>query len=113
MVNDAKKMFLAGIGAAALGYEKGIEVVKQLVEKGKFSVEEGKELAEELKRNIGEKGTEAKENVANKIQEIKPLTKEDLKEVLEDMNYATKAELVELKRKIEVLENKINEMKTL
>lgn len=106
MVNDAKKIFLAGVGAAAMTYEKASEVVSSLVEKGKITVDEGKELSEELKRDVRKSTDEVKEKVAETIENIKPLTKEDLKQVLEEMNYASKSEILELKRRIEVLEEK-------
>ncbi|MBD7910920.1 MULTISPECIES: phasin family protein [Clostridium] len=105
MVNDAKKIFLAGVGAAAMTYEKASEVVSTLVEKGKLTVDEGKELSEELKREVKSSAEEVKEKVAEKI---KPLTREDLRCILEEMNYATKSEILELQRRIEVLEQKNN-----
>jgi len=101
MSNEAKKIFLAGIGTAALTWEKAGDVINDLIEKGKISVDEGKELSQELKRNITDKGTETKDNVMRKIDDIKPLTKDGLKEVLEEMNYATKADILELKRMVE------------
>ena len=107
MSNEAKKIFLAGLGTAALTWEKAGEVINDLIEKGRLSVDEGKELSQELKRNITEKGTETKDNVLQKIDDIRPLTKEGLKEVLGEMNYATKADILELKRMIEKLEEKL------
>ena len=43
-----------------------------------------------------------------KVNNIKPLTKEELNDILEEKNYATKADVLELKRIIERLEEKIN-----
>lgn len=108
MSDETKKILLAGIGAAALTCEKASEAVTNLVKKGKLSVEEGKELSQELTRNMTEKGTETKDVFMEKVENLKPLTKEGLKEILQEMNYATKAEVVELKRRIEVLEAKLN-----
>ena len=45
------KVLLAGIGALATGVEKGQEVVDSLVKKGELTVEQGKILNTELKRN--------------------------------------------------------------
>ncbi len=108
MVDDAKKIFLAGVGAAAMTYEKAGEVISTLVEKGKFTVDEGKELSQELKRDVRNSTEEVKAKVAEKIDNLKPLTKEDLKQVLEEMNYASKSEILELRRRIEVLEQNSN-----
>nr|WP_044097741.1 hypothetical protein [Bifidobacterium sp. 7101] len=45
------KVLLAGIGALATGVEKGQEVIDNLVKKGELTVEQGKILNTELKRN--------------------------------------------------------------
>ena len=45
------KVLLAGIGALATGVEKGQEVIDSLVKKGELTVEQGKILNTELKRN--------------------------------------------------------------
>lgn len=109
MSEEAKKIFLTGIGAAALTFEKASEVITNLVEKGKISVEEGKELSRELKKDMTEKGTETKDAIIGKVDNLRPLTKESLKEVLDSYNFATKAEIIELKRRIEALEEKVNQ----
>ncbi|WP_291527389.1 phasin family protein [Bifidobacterium sp. UBA744] len=49
-----RKVFLAGVGALATGYEKGSELVDELVKKGELTVEQGKTLNEELKRTVKE-----------------------------------------------------------
>lgn len=110
MEKEAKKILLAGVGATAMTYEKASEVINQWVEKGKTTVKDGKKLNEELKRNITEKGTEKKDAVIDKVDSLRPLTKEMLKEVLGEMNYATRADIVELKRKVETLETKIDKL---
>ena len=109
MSDETRKIFLAGIGAAALTCEKAGEVISNLVQKGKLSVEEGKELSQELTRNMTEKGSETKDAIIGKVDNFKPLTKESLKEVLDSYNFATKAEIIELKRRIEALEEKVNQ----
>ena len=50
---------------------------------------------------------------------MRPLTKEMLKDILDEKNYVTKADLLELKRRLDVIEekldiiiNKSNEAKT-
>ena len=52
MLEEMKKLCLAAVGAAAITYDKTIDIINDLVEKGKITVEEGKELSEELKKNI-------------------------------------------------------------
>lgn len=107
MVNDAKNLFLAGVGAAALTYEKATDVISQLVQRGKLSVDEGKELSEELKRNVKSTTTEARDTIVGKMGCIKPLTRDELISILDEMNYATKADIIQLQRIIERLEEKL------
>ncbi|NMN00560.1 hypothetical protein G1C96_1139 [Bifidobacterium sp. DSM 109958] len=49
-----RKVFLAGVGALATTYEKGSEIVDDLVKKGELTVEQGKTLNEELRRTVRE-----------------------------------------------------------
>ena len=47
-----KKILLVGIGAAATTVEKSSQIIDDLVKKGEITVEQGKELNQELKRNV-------------------------------------------------------------
>ena len=91
MEDMLKKVFLAGIGTLALTYEKANEMVGTLVDKGKITMEQGKELNEELKRVINNK--EATKN-----------DKSDLKEVLKELNLVTKEDISSLEQRISDLE---------
>lgn len=106
MVCDTKTVFLAGVGIAALTYDKASSMLSMLVNKGKLTVSEGLELTEELKRDVKETTMQAKDSMAKTMNNIKPLTKEDLKNVLTDMNYATKTDITKLQRRLESLEQK-------
>ena len=77
-----KKLILIGIGAAAATAEKSQQIVEDLVKKGEITVEQGKELNQELKRNVKksldeisaaaqEKDAEIKEAAQKKEEEIK------------------------------------------
>lgn len=54
MAESVKKLFLASVGVVALSAEKTTEVMNDLVEKGKITVEQGKELNQELTRKVKE-----------------------------------------------------------
>lgn len=97
MIDEFKNILLAGIGSVAYTYEKASKIVDTMVEKGKITVEEGKDLSKELKRNIQEKAGS-----------IKPLTKDDLASLLKEMNFATKDDLTALNYRISKLEEKLN-----
>lgn len=93
--DDFKDIILAGLGAAAYTYEKAEKSIDDMVNKGKLTVNEGKELSEELKRNI-----------KSKEEKYKPITKEDLASLLKDLNLATKDDLKNIETRLTALENK-------
>ncbi|WP_242840679.1 phasin family protein [Clostridium hydrogeniformans] len=99
-MEDLKKILLAGIGSIAYTYEKSSKVIEDLVQKGKLSIEEGKELSSELKKNIKNSSDEISEKVI-------PLTKKELYILLEDMQFASKLQVQELKNEISSLEERI------
>lgn len=47
-----KNLAMAGIGAVAIGYEKGQKIVDELIKRGEMTVEEGKVFNEELQRRL-------------------------------------------------------------
>lgn len=96
MVDQLKKALLAGLGSAAYTYEKASKVIDELVEKGKLTIDEGKELSQDLKNDI-----------ISKSQKIKPVTKQDILDILKDANFATKNEISEIKDRLNKLEEKI------
>lgn len=49
-----KKVFVAGVGAVAIGAEKSQELVEELVRRGEMTIEQGKTLNEELGRKVRE-----------------------------------------------------------
>ncbi|MBM6700195.1 phasin family protein [Bifidobacterium pullorum subsp. saeculare] len=55
-----RKVFLAGVGAMATTFEKGQEIVNDLVKKGELTVEQGKALNTELRHRMPETVKEAK-----------------------------------------------------
>lgn len=97
MINELKNLFLAGIGSAAYTYEKASKLIDDMVAKGKLTIDEGKDLSEELKRNIRDKTTQ-----------YKPLTKDDVLSILNGMDYVTKTDIAAINQRLNILEEKIN-----
>lgn len=58
-----KKVFLAGVGAVAIGAEKSQELVDELIRRGELTVEQGKVLNEELSRKVKETTSDAYDEV--------------------------------------------------
>jgi len=96
MVNQLKNALLAGLGSAAYTYEKASKVIDEMVVKGKLTLEEGKELSQELKKNITEKG-----------EKIRPVTRDDITDILKSTNFATKDEITDIKNRLAKLEEKL------
>ncbi|GKX68674.1 phasin family protein [Inconstantimicrobium mannanitabidum] len=110
MINEIKKALLAGVGAVATTYDKAEELVGQFVEKGKLTVEEGKELSEELKRDFDSNTNKTINKLNSKIDEIKPITKDEVREIVEGYSFAYKGEYDILKERIVTLESKVEEL---
>ncbi|WP_312649404.1 hypothetical protein [Proteiniclasticum sp.] len=96
-MEELRKLLLTTVGAAALSMEKIDSTVTELIEKGKLSVKEGKELREELIRK-------------KKEAEVEALTKEDLDRIIESLNYAGKREVELLEERVARLEEQIQEL---
>lgn len=106
MLNEAKKLLLATIGAASLTYEMASETIVELVNKGKLTVEDGKELTEELKRDFKSETDGIKKKVKDDLDIIKPITKDEFKKQIEQLE-------LQHKRDIEILNNRIDELQNL
>lgn len=81
--DDLKKVFLFGVGAIAKTSEKSKELIDELIEKGALTVEQGKNLNEELKHNLQEKIIEKEKELNSElispIKDMKNLSDEDIK----------------------------------
>ena len=72
ITSGLRKLILAGIGAAAIAKEKGGEVLDALSKRGEVTVEQGRVLNEELKRNL-------KENVRENVETVKQSVKDNVR----------------------------------
>ena len=95
-VIDFKRIFLAGVGAVALTAEKSRELVNELVARGEMTVEQGKVINEELKRDMGCK-------VRSVVDSMIPPEETPIAQKLESMSPE---ELAAIKAKLEELEKK-------
>ena len=67
MMEEFKKIFLLGIGAASITYEKSMEIINDMVKKGKLTLEEGKQIGDELRKTMKEKASIINDNKVNLI----------------------------------------------
>lgn len=81
--DDLKRAFLFGVGAIAKTSEKSKELIDELIEKGALTVEQGKNLNEELKHSLQEKIIEKEKELnselISQIKDMKNLSDEDIK----------------------------------
>ena len=92
MKETLKTMFYIGAGAAFLTKEKLEELKTELIEKGKVTQEEGKQLLEELTQ----KSEDAKNQLDKKIQAA-------VAEQLKKFKMASSDDVAELKSQVEEL----------
>lgn len=85
-MNDLKKVLLAGIGLTAMTVDKADSLVKELVEKGRLTVEEGKELEQELKRQSKEEAQEFLNKLDAKKSSVEYATNDDVKRLEEKLD---------------------------
>jgi len=99
MKETLKNMFYMGAGAAFLTKEKLEELRTDLVEKGKVTQEEGKQLLDEMFK----KSEEAKTHLEQKIQDA-------VTDQLKKKNVATGDDIEELKRQVDELKEMVEQM---
>lgn len=90
MKEDLKNIILMGLGVMSLTNEKAQDLKKELLEKGSELYEKGKVANEELKHNIQEK---MKENVTV-VYEKSEVTKDDIIETIKNLSEEDKKEIM-------------------
>ena len=99
MKETLKNIFYIGAGAAFLTKEKLEELKTELVEKGKVTQEEGKQLIKEMLK----KSEEAKNQLEQKIQET-------VTDQLKKRIVATAEDIAELKSQVKELKAMLEKM---
>ena len=87
---ELRRFFLAGIGAMATTAEKSKEIVDAFVRKGELTVEQGRIINEELKRDVKKTVSQAEDTVKRHVEiavdSDAPLVRKSLLEQLEQMS---------------------------
>ena len=92
---DFKQIFFAGVGAVAMTAEKTHELVKELIEKGEMTVEQGTIINEELKSKMGARMRSAADIVD---PPKKPTVVDMMDSMSQEELAAIKAKLLELEK---------------
>ena len=104
LLEAARKVLLAGIGAVALTQEALEDFVNKLVERGEIAEKDGKKLVGEVmdkRKKQAEKGTKSAQGEMDKRVEA----------ILGRMNVPSKADIDSLSSKITALTKKVDELK--
>lgn len=96
MLELLKKSVLAGLGAVVVTRDKIREATKSLVEEGKLSTDEAEKLGEELVKS----GERQWEEFNDKFQT-------SMKKVSDNLEVVRKKDFLELKAKVELLEQRL------
>lgn len=97
---DLRKIFLAGVGAVAETAERGRDMIDELVKKGELTLEQGRVLNEELKRNVKDR---VREHVTVTVGKAAPADVQGVKDAVEHLGDE---ELGQIKAKIAEVEEK-------
>ncbi|RKY25539.1 MAG: hypothetical protein DRP62_00900 [Planctomycetota bacterium] len=93
MLDSIHKMFLAGVGLAAMTKDKIDEHIKELVEKGKLTEKEAREMADDMLK----KSEQARKDLQKQVEEF-------VKQTLQTIRVASKKDVEDLAARVEKLE---------
>ncbi len=100
LLDLARKVLLAGIGAVALAQDEVEEFVDKLVERGEIAEKDGRKLVREVMERRKKDAEKAEDEVTHHIEEV-----------LDRMMVPTKADIEALGDKIAHLSKKVDELK--
>jgi poly(hydroxyalkanoate) granule-associated protein len=104
MLDVARKVLLAGIGAVALAQEEVEEFVGKLIDRGEIAEKDGRKLINDIiekrRKKVEETADSAEEQLDKRIESL-----------LDRMNVPTKSDIEALSAKIVTLTKKVDELK--
>lgn len=100
LLEVARKVLLAGIGAVGLAQDEIEDFVNRLVERGEIAEKDGRKLLREIMDRRKKDADKAEDVVAKRVEEI-----------LDRMSVPTKSDIEALGDKIALLSKKVDELK--
>jgi poly(hydroxyalkanoate) granule-associated protein len=104
LVDIARKVLLASIGAVALAQEEVEDFVNRLVERGEIAEKDGRKLIKDVMERRKQKAEETEEEVESELDER-------VETVLHRLNVPTKKDIDALSQKITILTEKLDALK--
>ena len=105
MLEMARKVLLAGIGAMALTQEEIEKFVGKLVERGEIAEKDGRKLIKDVMERRRKKSAEVRSDTEDEFEKR-------MEDVLSRMNIASKSDIDGLNRKITTLTKKLDDLKS-
>ena len=105
MLEMARKVLLASIGAMALTEEEIGKFVGKLVERGEIAEKDGRKLIKDVLAKRRKKNAEASSETEDEIEKR-------MEDVLARMDIASKSDIDGLNRKISTLSKKLDDLKS-
>ncbi len=100
LLDGARKVLLAGVGAVALAQDEAEDFVNKLVERGEIAERDGKKLMRELLEKRKKQAKKVESSLDKRIEEI-----------LGRMNVPTKSDVQALSERVAALTKKVEELK--
>jgi poly(hydroxyalkanoate) granule-associated protein len=100
LLDAARKVLLAAIGAVALAQEEIEDFVDRLVERGEIAEKDGRKLVREVMERRKKETEKAEDEVTKRVESV-----------LDRMSVPSKADIDALSDKITALSKKIDELK--
>lgn len=100
LLEAARKVLLASIGAVALAQDEIEDFVNRLVERGEIAEKDGRKLVREVMDRRKKEAEKAEDGITKRVEEI-----------LDRMNVPTKADIESLGEKIASLSKKVEDLK--
>ena len=100
LLEAARKVLLAAIGAVALAQEEIEEFVHRLIERGEIAEKDGKKLLHEVMDKRKRETVKAEDELTKRIENV-----------MKHMSVPSKADIDALSEKITALSKKIDELK--
>lgn len=100
MLEAARKVLMAGIGAVALAQDEIEDFVNRLIERGEIAEKDGRKLVREVMDRRKKDAEKAEDEVSKRVEEV-----------LDKMSVPTKSDIETLGDKISALSKKVDELK--
>jgi poly(hydroxyalkanoate) granule-associated protein len=104
LLDGARRVLMAGIGAVALAQEEAEDFVNRLVERGEIAEKDGRKLINDVVEKRREQARERAQKAEQKLDKR-------LEKMLQRMNVPTKEDIDTLSAKIATLTKKVDELK--